>query len=118
MEITEDLLKEITTALRHDVDKAFESYKDKDFFHTRSIRWKINIDIKGARLSFATWMPVTSLKRQDAFEGIKNHIEKQYGVKLENQRLYTYEIIMDFGKKDEFVDPYEIYTLLKINQLL
>lgn len=117
MEITEDLLREMASGIRDDVDELLKSYRPKDIYYS-SVRWKINIDIKGARLSFAMWIPSGSLKRQDTFNLIKDHIEKQYGVKLENQRLYTYEIIMDFGKKDEFVDPYEIYTLLKINQFL
>ena len=118
MELTEDLLREISDGLRHDVDKLLDVYRVNGIYDTRDIRWKINLDVKGGRLNFVIWSAVKSAKRQEAFDIIKNHMEKQYGVKLANQRLYTYEVVMDFGKKDEFVDPYEIYTLLKINQIL
>lgn len=118
MEFTENLLKEISQGLRYDVEKILDVYRTHGVWATRDIRWKINVDVKGARLNFVVWSPVKAEKRQEAFESVKNYMEKQYGVKLENQRLYTYEVIMDFGKKDEFVDPFEMYTLLKINQAL
>lgn len=118
MELTENLLREINEGLRYDIDKLLSTYRKNGVYTSHDVRWKINLDIKGARLNFAVWSGVKTTDRQNAFNLIKTHIEKHYGLKLNNQRLYTYEVVMDFGNHENTLDPLELYTLLKINQIL
>ena len=124
MDQNEDLLHEINEAFRIKLNEKLNATFRKNGYiidpthYIRDIRFTISILLKGARLNFTVWSPVESSRRQEAFELIKNFLEKEYGITLTNQRLYTYQINMEFGNDDNLVDPLEVYTLMKINQTL
>lgn len=124
MDQNEDFLHEINEAFRIKLNEKLDATFRKNGYiidpthYIRDIRFTISILLKGARLNFTVWSPVESSRRQEAFELIKNFLEKEYGITLTNQRLYTYQINMEFGNNDNLVDPLEVYTLMKINQTL
>ena len=124
MDQNEDLLHEINEAFRIAINKKLDATFRKNGYiidptrYIQDIRFTISILLKGARLNFTIWSPVESSRRQEAFELIQNFLEKEYGITLINQRLYTYQIRMEFGNDDNLVDPLEVYTLMKINQTL
>lgn len=124
MDQNEDFLHEINEAFRIKLNEKLDATFRKNSYmidptrYIRDIRFTISILLKGARLNFTVWSPVESSRRQEAFELIKNFLEKEYGITLTNQRLYTYQINMEFGNNDNLVDPLQVYTLMKINQTL
>ena len=124
MDQNESLLHEINEAFRIKLNEKLDATFRKNGYiidptrYIRDIRFTISILLKGARLNFTVWSPVVSSRRQEAFELIKNFLEKEYGITLTNQRLYTYQINMEFGNNDNLVDPLQVYTLMKINQTL
>ena len=124
MDQNESMLHEINEAFRIKLNEKLDATFRKNGYisdstrYIRDIRFTISILLKGARLSFTVWSPVESSRRQEAFELIQNFLEKEYGIALINQRLYTYQIRMEFGNDDNLVDPLEVYTLMKINQTL
>ena len=124
MDQNEDFLHEINEAFRIKLNEKLDATFRKNGYiidptrYIRDIRFTISILLKGARLNFTVWSPVESSRRQEAFELIKNFLEKEYGITLTNQRLYTYQISMEFGNNDNLVDPLQVYTLMKINQTL
>ena len=124
MDQNEDLLHEINEAFRIKLNEKLNATFRKNGYiidptrYIQDIRFTISILLKGARLNFTIWSPVESSRRQEAFELIQNFLEKEYGITLINQRLYTYQIRMEFGNDDNLVDPLEVYTLMKINQTL
>ena len=124
MDQNEDLLHEINEAFRIAINKKLDATFRKNGYiidptrYIQNIRFTISILLKGARLNFTIWSPVESSRRQEAFELIQNFLEKEYGITLINQRLYTYQIRMEFGNDDNLVDPLEVYALMKINQTL
>lgn len=121
-DITENILKELTNALRQDINREIDNTFKKPLLneigYNRSIRFKFVINLQGAILTFATWFMFKPSERQEVFDHIKKYFEDQYGLVLINQRLYTYQITMEFGKLKELVDPMETYTLLKIKQII
>ena len=124
MDQNEDFLHEINEAFRIKLNEKLDATFRKNGYiidptrYIQDIRFTISILLKGARLNFTIWSPVESSRRQEAFELIKNFLEKEYGITLTNQRLYTYQINMEFGNNDNLVDPLQVYTLMKINQTL
>ena len=124
MDQNEDLLHEINEAFRIAINKKLDATFRKNGYiidptrYIQDIRFTISILLKGARLNFTIWSPVESSRRQEAFELIQNFLEKEYGITLINQRLYTYQIRMEFGNDDNLVHPLEVYPLMKINQPL
>ena len=122
-EISESLLKELTNGLRYDIDKELDKLFglrvfDENGYRTKSLRFKFIVNVKGARLDFVIWLNFEPNKRQEVFDYIKKYLNEQYGLKLVNQRLYTYQNTLEFGEIEELVDPMETYTLLKIKQVL
>ena len=122
-ELTENLLKELTNGLRYDIDKELDKLFglrlfDENGYRTKSLRFKFIVNVKGARLDFVIWLNFEPNKRQEVFDYIERYLNEQYGLKLINQRLYTYQNTLEFGDIKELVDPMETYTLLKIKQVL
>jgi len=122
-EVSESLLKELTNGLRYDIDKELDKLFglrvfDENGYRTKSLRFKFIVNVKGARLDFVIWLNFEPNKRQEVFDYIKKYLNEQYGLKLVNQRLYTYQNTLEFGEIEELVDPMETYTLLKIKQVL
>ena len=95
MDQNEDFLHEINEAFRIKLNEKLDATFRKNGYiidpthYIRHIRFTISILLKGARLNFTVWSPVESSRRQEAFELIKNFLEKEYGITLTNQRLYT-----------------------------
>lgn len=124
MDQNEDLLHEINEAFRIAINKKLDATFRKNGYiidptrYIQDIRFTISILLKGARLSFTVWSPVQPSRRQEAFQIIEDFLGKEYGITLTNQRLYTYQIRMEFGNNDNLVDPLQVYTLMKINQTL
>lgn len=56
--------------------------------------------------------------RQQIFDILKKHFEENYGLHLINQRFYTAKLTMDFNANADEVTCEDIYTLLKIRQLI
>lgn len=122
-EVSESLLKELTNGLRYDIDKELDKLFglrlfDENGYRTKSLRFKFIVNVKGARLDFVIWLNFEPNKRQEVFDYIKKYLNEQYGLKLVNQRLYTYQNTLEFGEIEELIDPMETYTLLKIKQVL
>lgn len=122
-EVSESLLKELTNGLRYDIDKELDKLFglrvfNENGYRTKSLRFKFIVNVKGARLDFVIWLNFEPNKRQEVFDYIKKYLNEQYGLKLVNQRLYTYQNTLEFGEIEELVDPMETYTLLKIKQVL
>ncbi len=119
MEITEDLLDEITNSLRNDIDKKCHSIARTDSYVPRIVRFTIVVAMKGAIVSFSMWPYMTSgFDRNDVFNLVKNYFEKEYGIKLTNQRLHSCQVRMEFGENSNPIDPLELYTLMKIKQIV
>lgn len=124
MDQNENLLQEINEAFRIAISKKLDATFRRNGYiidptrYIQDIRFTISILLKGARLKFSIWSPVQPSRRQEAFQIIEDFLGKEYGITLTNQRLYTYQIKMEFGNDDNLVDPLQVYTLMKINQTL
>lgn len=120
MDSSEELLSEIRDGLRKDVlkqvTKSFNSHDSEDWY--RDTRFQVIVNTQGARLDFSLWIRVKPKERQEVFDIMKEHLNKQYGFNLINQRLYTYRVKMEFDNPEQRVNPLETYTLLKINQII
>lgn len=120
MDLNERLLSEISNGLREDVlkqvTKTFNAYGLINGYH--DICFQVIVNTQGARLTFFLWVRIKQKEKQEVFNIIKEHLNKQYGFNLINQRLYTYRVEMEFDNPEQRVDPLETYTLLKINQAI
>mgnify|MGYP007038211909 CR=1 FL=1 len=117
-EITENLLSEINDGLRTDVERVIGKLFKTNYHSNRDIDYHVSITCCDSRFNFSIWLTTKQNEKQIVFNEIKNHLEKTYGFNLVNQRLYTYRISMEFDGTKNKIDVMQIYTLLKIYNII